>query len=193
MKRRRFLVGATMVVGGIGAAFTAVPFIASWQPSARARAAGAPVEVDISKLEPGQQVTVEWRGKPIWVLRRTPAILDRLATLTDSDRLRDPLAEVESQQPSYITGPLRSLKEEYLVVIAICTHLGCVPLFRPELGSVTDDWPGGYFCPCHGSKFDFAGRVFKAVPAPTNLVIPPYRFLSDTRLEIGVDPQLTTS
>jgi len=193
MKRRRFLVGATVVAGGVGAAFTAVPFIASWQPSARARAAGAPVEVDISKLEPGQQVTVEWRGKPVWVLRRTPAILDRLATLTDSDRLRDPLAEVKTQQPTYITGPLRSLKEEYLVVIAICTHLGCVPLFRPELGSVTDDWPGGYFCPCHGSKFDFAGRVFKAVPAPINLEVPPYRFLSETRVEIGVDPQPTTS
>lgn len=193
MTRRRFLVGATVVVGAVGAVFTAVPFIASWQPSARARAAGAPVEVDIGKLKPGQQVTVEWRGKPIWVLRRTPAILERLATLTDSGRLRDPLAEVEAQQPAYISGPLRAIKEEYLVIIAICTHLGCVPAFRPKPGSVTDDWPGGYFCPCHGSKFDFAGRVFKAVPAPTNLEIPPYRFLSDSRVEIGTDPEPTAS
>lgn len=191
MTRRRFLVGATVVVGAVGAVFTAVPFIASWQPSARA--AGAPVEVDVGKLKPGQQVTVEWRGKPIWVLRRTPAILERLATLTDSGRLRDPLAEVEAQQPAYISGPLRAIKEEYLVVIAICTHLGCVPSFRPKPGSVTDDWPGGYFCPCHGSKFDFAGRVFKAVPAPTNLEIPPYRFLSESRVEIGTDPEPTSS
>ncbi|SHF84193.1 MULTISPECIES: ubiquinol-cytochrome c reductase iron-sulfur subunit [Halomonadaceae] len=193
MKRRRFLVGATVVVGAVGAAFTAVPFIASWQPSARARAAGAPVEVDIDKLEPGQQVTVEWRGKPIWVLRRTPTILERLATLTESGRLRDPLAKVATQQPGYISGPLRAIKEEYLVVIGICTHLGCVPSFRPEPGSVGDDWPGGYFCPCHGSKFDFAGRVFKAVPAPTNLEIPPYRFLSESRVEIGTDPEPTSS
>lgn len=193
MKRRRFLVTATSVVGGAGAAATAVPFLAYWQPSARARAAGAPVEVEAGKLEPGQQVTVEWRGKPAWVLRRGPEILDRLATLTDSGVLRDPLAKVESQQPAYITGPLRSLKEEYLVVIAICTHLGCVPSFRPEPGSVSEDWPGGYFCPCHGSKFDFAGRVYKGVPAPTNLVIPPYRYLSDTRIEIGVDPRQTES
>ncbi|QTP54668.1 ubiquinol-cytochrome c reductase iron-sulfur subunit [Billgrantia sulfidoxydans] len=193
MKRRPFLVGATVVAGGVGAAFTAVPFIASWQPSARARAAGAPVEVDVDKLEPGQQLTVEWRGKPVWVLRRTPSILERLATLTDSGRLRDPLAEVATQQPAYITGPLRSLEEEYLVVVAICTHLGCVPLFRPEPGSVGDDWPGGYFCPCHGSRFDFAGRVFKAVPAPINLEVPPYRFLSDHQIEIGVDPKPTTS
>ncbi len=193
MKRRRFLVGATVVIGSVGAAFTAVPFLASWQPSARARAAGAPVEVDVSKLEPGQQLTVEWRGKPVWVLHRTPEILDRLATLTDSDRLRDPLAKVATQQPAYITGPLRSLEETYLVVIAICTHLGCVPLFRPEPGSVSDDWPGGYFCPCHGSRFDFSGRVFKAVPAPTNLVIPPHRYLSDTRVEIGIDPEPSTS
>ncbi|ATJ83345.1 ubiquinol-cytochrome c reductase iron-sulfur subunit [Halomonas beimenensis] len=193
MKRRRFLVGATVVAGGAGAVFTAVPFVASWQPSARAKAAGAPVKVDVGKLEAGQQLTVEWRGRPVWVLHRTPAILERLATLTDSDRLRDPLAEVASQQPSYISGPLRSLREEFLVVIAICTHLGCVPLFRPEPGSVGDDWPGGYFCPCHGSRFDFAGRVFKAVPAPINLEVPPYRFLSDRQIEIGVDPESTTS
>lgn len=187
--RRRFLTGAATVVGGAGVVLTAVPFIGYWRPSARTKAAGAPVEVDASKLEPGQQITVEWRSKPIWVLRRTPEMLARLERLTDADTLRDPLARVESQQPAYISGPLRSLREEYLVVIAICTHLGCVPSFRPEPGSVSSDWPGGYFCPCHGSKFDFAGRVYKNVPAPTNLVIPPHRYLSDTRIEIGVDPE----
>lgn len=186
--RRRFLTGAASVVGGAGVVLTAVPFIGYWRPSARTKAAGAPVEVDASKLEPGQQITVEWRSKPIWVLRRTPEMLARLERLTDADTLRDPLARVESQQPAYISGPLRSLREAYLVVIAICTHLGCVPSFRPEPGSVSSDWPGGYFCPCHGSKFDFAGRVYKNVPAPTNLVIPPHRYLSDTRIEIGVDP-----
>jgi ubiquinol-cytochrome c reductase iron-sulfur subunit len=192
-KRRRFLIGAASAVGGVGAAFTAVPFLAYWQPSARAKAAGAPVEVDVSKLGPGQQITVEWRGKPIWVLRRTAAMIGRLKGLTDAGILRDPLAKVETQQPAYIDGPLRSTREQYLVVIAICTHLGCVPSFRPAVGSVTNDWPGGYFCPCHGSKFDFAGRVFKGVPAPTNLAIPPYRYLSDTRIEIGVDPKQTES
>lgn len=187
--RRRFLTGAATVVGGAGVVLTSVPFIGYWRPSARTKAAGAPVEVDASKLEPGQQITVEWQSKPIWVLRRTPEMLARLERLTDADTLRDPLARVESQQPAYISGPLRSLREEYLVVIAICTHLGCVPSFRPEPGSVSSDWPGGYFCPCHGSKFDFAGRVYRNVPAPTNLVIPPHRYLSDTRIEIGVDPE----
>lgn len=193
MKRRRLLVGATSMVGGVGALATAMPFIAYWKPSERTKAAGAPVTVDVEKLEPGQQITVQWRARPIWVLRRTPEILERLAVLTDSGILRDPLARVTTQQPPYITGPLRALREEYLVVIAICTHLGCIPSFRPEPGSVTEDWPGGYFCPCHGSKFDLAGRVFKSVPAPTNLVIPPYRYLTATRIEIGVDPERAES
>ena len=188
-ERRRFLVIATTVIGSIGVAALAVPFISSMNPSARARSAGAPVRVDFSKLEPGQQVTVEWRGKPVWVLRRTPEMLDELRTAVFRERLRDPDSMVATQQPLYAQNEYRSIEDEYLVVIAICTHLGCVPSFRPDRAptDLGKDWPGGYFCPCHGSKFDFAGRVFKAVPAPTNLVIPPYRFLSDTEVLIGED------
>lgn len=173
--RRRFLVGATSVVGAVGAVGVAVPFVASWQPSARALAAGAPVRANFSKLEPGQRVTIEWRGRPVWIINRTPEMNERTENL-DPGRLSDPDSS-EQQQPSYITGPLRSIRPEVGVMVGVCTHLGCSPLYRPEPeAAVTDNWPGGFFCPCHGSYFDLAGRVFRNVPAPTNLEVPPYRF-----------------
>jgi ubiquinol-cytochrome c reductase iron-sulfur subunit len=183
--RRRFLTAATTVIGGIGAAYMAVPLIGSWEPSARAQAAGAPVEVDISKIEEGQQVTVEWRSKPVWIVRRTQAMLDTLPTL--KSRLRDPNSLVETQQPTYCQNIYRSIKPEYLVAVGICTHLGCVPTYRPDPGSLAVDWPGGFYCPCHGSQFDLSGRVFKGVPAPTNLEIPPYHYVSDTVILVGED------
>lgn len=187
MRRRRFLTLSTVAIGAVGTAFVSVPFIASWQPSERARALGTSVIVDFSKLEPGRQITVEWRRQPVWVLRRTPEILEKLTTLTD--RLRDPESQVISQQPKYAQNVNRSIKDEYLIVIGICTHLGCVPDFRPDIApaDLGSEWPGGYFCPCHGSRFDFAGRVFTGVPAPTNLVIPPHRYLTETLVEVGVD------
>lgn len=184
VERRRFLTAATTVIGGIGAAYIAVPFLASWRPSAKAEAAGAPVEVDISKLNAGEQITVEWRGKPIWIVRRTDQMLAELPKLDDN--LRDPNSQVE-QQPEYCQNGHRSIKPEYFVAIGICTHLGCVPTYRPQPGSVDATWPGGFFCPCHGSKFDMAGRVYKGVPAPTNLEIPPYKYLAETKVLIGVD------
>ncbi|RTR06066.1 ubiquinol-cytochrome c reductase iron-sulfur subunit [Halomonas nitroreducens] len=188
--RRRFLVGATTVVGAAGAVGVAVPFVASWQPSARARAAGAPVKADVSKLEPGQRMTVEWRGRPIWILNRTPDMIERTEAL-GADRLLDPESE-KPQQPSYANGPLRSIKPEIGVIIGICTHLGCSPLFKPEPnaeGVGVDDWPGGFFCPCHGSRFDLAGRVFVNVPAPLNLEVPPYFFESDDVIVVGEDEE----
>lgn len=190
-RRRRFLTAATSVVGGVGAAFVAVPFIASWQPSARAKAIGAPVEVDISKLEPGQRLIEKWRGKPVWILRRTES---QLATLNQvEDRLRDPNSEVASQQPSYAQNEHRSIKPEYLVVIGICTHLGCSPLYLERDEGAThglgEDWPGGFFCPCHGSRFDLSGRVYQGVPAPTNLEVPPYHYVSENVIEVGVGPR----
>jgi ubiquinol-cytochrome c reductase iron-sulfur subunit len=186
--KRRFLVGATSVVGGIGAAAAATPFVMSLWPSERAKAAGAPIEVDISKIEPGQKINVEWRGKPIWLLNRTGAML---ATLPKLDpRLVDPNSDVP-QQPPYCKNEHRSIKDSMWVAIGICTHLGCSPTFRPEVApaDLGPDWLGGFFCPCHQSKFDLAGRVFKGVPAPTNLVIPPYRYQSETRIVIGEDPK----
>ena len=187
--RRRFLTATTTVVGGVGLGFTAVPFIGSWQPSARARALGAPVEINVSKLEPGQLVAVLWRGKPVWVVRRTPEALDALSGL--DPMLRDPASEVQEQQPEYARNRHRSLRPEYLVLVGICTHLGCSPQYvvaaaadRYRLGG---DWPGGFFCPCHGSKFDLAGRVFPGVPAPTNLEVPPHRYLDGNRIQIGID------
>ncbi len=191
-KRRRLLLVATAGLAGAGAVFTGIPFIASMRPSQRARAAGAPVEVDVSRLEPGQQLTVAWRGRPVWVLRRMPEMLGRMHTPGHLARLRDPDSDVWTQQPKYARNASRALRPEYLVVIGICTHLGCVPTFRPEAApqDLGPDWIGGYFCPCHGSRFDLAGRVFKGVPAPTNLVIPPYHFLQDTLIEVGVDPVL---
>ncbi|WP_299313204.1 ubiquinol-cytochrome c reductase iron-sulfur subunit [uncultured Halomonas sp.] len=186
--RRRFLVGATTVVGAVGAVGVAVPFVASWQPSARARAAGAPVQADISKLDPGQRMTVEWRGRPVWVINRTPEMVERTEGF-DGSRLADPDSAVE-QQPGYITGPLRSIRPEIGVLIGICTHLGCSPLYRPEPDAVDmSDWPGGFFCPCHGSYFDLAGRVFRNVPAPTNLEVPPYRFETDDIIIVGEDEE----
>ena len=186
--KRRFLTLLTTGVGAIGVGFAATPFVLSMTPSARARAAGAPVEVDISKLEPGQMLTVEWRGKPVWIVRRTK---DMLATLPALDmQLADPESKVADQQPAYAANPTRSRKPELLVLVGICTHLGCAPSQKFQVGPASgmgDDWTGGFFCPCHGSKFDLAGRVFKGVPAPTNLPVPPHMFLSDTRILIGED------
>jgi len=186
-KRRFLTIAATSGVAAVGAGFAAVPFIASWMPSARAKAAGAPVEAEFSKLQPGQMLRVEWRGKPVWVLRRTEQILKDLPTLNGD--LRDPASAVESQQPSYAKNATRAIKEEYLIVVGICTHLGCSPTYRPEIGppDLGEKWLGGYFCPCHGSRFDLAGRVYKNVPAPTNLVVPPHMYLSETHIIIGVD------
>jgi ubiquinol-cytochrome c reductase iron-sulfur subunit len=185
--RRRFLTAATTVIGGVGAAFTVVPFVSSWQPSAKAKAIGAPVEVDVSKLEPGQRLTVTWRGKPVWVVRRTQQTLDGLATL--GSKLRDPGSNVKTQQPKYAVNEYRAIKPDYLVLVGICTHLGCSPTFIKESDphSLGSDWKGGFFCPCHGSRFDLAGRVFQGVPAPTNLVVPPHAYLSDSRILVGVD------
>lgn len=182
--RRRFLTVATSVVGGVGVAGAAVPFIASWNPSAKAKAAGADVEVDISKVEPGQLLRVMWRSKPVWIVRRTPELL---ATLPKhDDQLKDPNS-VADQQPEFARNEYRSLKEEYLVLVGICTHLGCSPQHLKD-GAFTEFVEGvdeGFFCPCHGSKFDMAGRVFDNVPAPLNLVVPPYYFIDDTTLLIG--------
>jgi ubiquinol-cytochrome c reductase iron-sulfur subunit len=185
-KKRRFLIGATTVVGGIGAAATAVPFAMSFWPSERAKAAGAPVEIDFSKLEPGMKINVEWRGKVCWVLSRTKQMLDNIPKL--DDRVADPHSEVD-HQPAYCKNEDRSRKPEIFVAVGICTHLGCSPTFRPEIApaDLGPDWLGGFFCPCHQSKFDLAGRVFKGVPAPTNLIVPPYRFVGDTRIVIGED------
>ncbi len=179
--RRRFLTAATSVVGGAGVVAVAVPFLSSWNPSARAQSAGAPVEANISKLEPGAQLIVKWQGKPVWIVRRDEKALATLEEITP--QLRDPESN-ESIQPDYCKNIARSIKPEYLVVIGICTHLGCSPSFRPE---ITADWLGGFFCPCHGSKFDFAARVYSGVPAPTNLVIPPHKYVSDDVVLIGED------
>lgn len=184
--KRRFLIAATAAVGGVATVATAIPFVLSMMPSARAKAAGAPVEADISKIEPGMLVAFEWRGKPVWVVNRTKEMLDLLAK--NDDKLADPKSEMP-QQPEYCKNPTRSIKPQYLVAVGICTHLGCSPTYRKEVGpaDLGADWPGGFFCPCHGSKFDLAARVFKGVPAPTNLVIPPHKYLSDTRILIGED------
>lgn len=186
-QRRRFLSASTAVVGTAAVAASAWPFITSWQPSERALAAGASKLVDISRLEPGQQITVEWRRQPVWVLRRTQEMLASLPLLTDW--LRDPDSSVETQQPQYAHNESRAIRPEYLVVVAICTHLGCVPAFRPDVApaDLGPTWLGGYFCPCHGSRFDLAGRVFEGVPAPTNLVVPPYRYAGNSLIEIGID------
>jgi len=186
-QRRRFLINATVILGAVGTGGLLVPFVKSMSPSDKARSAGAPIQVDISRLQMGEQLTILWRRKPVWVLRRDDAIFTRLKDEKLRNRLRDPDSSVESQQPKYAQNELRSINSEYLVVVALCTHLGCVPNYRPELApdDLGDDWPGGYFCPCHGSMFDLAGRVYKGVPAPTNLVIPPYQFLTDSLIEIG--------
>lgn len=184
-KRRRMLVAATSVVGAVGTVAFAWPLGISWMPSARAKAAGAPVEVNISKVEPGQLLRVIWRGKPVWIVNRTEQMLaDLPANVT---LLADPDSAVEAQQPAYAKNDVRSIKPEMLVLIGICTHLGCSPTYRPEVAAADmgADWKGGFYCPCHGSKFDLAGRVFKNVPAPTNLVVPPYYYKSDDLILVG--------
>lgn len=189
--RRRFLVGATSVMGVVGAVSVAVPFVASWKPSARARAAGAPVRVDISKLEAGQRLTVEWRGRPVWIIQRTPEMIARTQALSPGS-LADPESS-QPQQPVYAQTALRSLKPEIGVLVGLCTHFGCSPLYRPEPdadGSDGDGWPGGFYCPCHSSRFDLAGRVYVNMPAPTNLEVPPYRYLNDSIIEIGEDGEI---
>ena len=183
--RRRFLTASVTVVGGAAAVGTVVPFVAAWQPSERARAIGAPIEVDISKLEPGEMVTAKWRGQPVWIVNRTPEILEALPGI--DDRLRDP-ESTQDQQPDYARNEVRSIKPEILVLIGICTHLGCSPSYiKQDEAPLGTGWPGGFFCPCHGSKFDYAGRVYAGVPAPTNLVVPPHQYVSDTRILIGAD------
>jgi ubiquinol-cytochrome c reductase iron-sulfur subunit len=187
--RRRFLTAATSVVGVGGVAGVAVPFLGSWNPSEKAKAAGAPVRADIGGIEPGQMVVIEWRGKPVYVVRRTAEQVTGLATLNGD--LKDPLSEA-SAQPAYISGEARALNEELLVIVGLCTHLGCAPKFRPEVGAADmggDEWLGGFFCPCHGSKFDLAGRVYKGVPASANLEVPPYSFEGENVLVIGVDAE----
>ncbi len=184
--RRRALVAATTALGGIAVVVASVPFIGSMLPSERAKAAGAPVETDIINLEPGTLLTVEWQGKPVWILHRTDEMLRLLGE--DEQRLSDPQSAIP-QQPAYCRNPTRSIKPGFLVAVGICTHLGCVPTCRPEVAApdLGPEWRGGFYCPCHGSKFDLAGRVYKNVPAPTNLVIPRYGYLSDSRLIIGTD------
>lgn len=185
--RRRFLTWSTAAVGGVGAAFVAVPFISSWNPSAKAKAAGAPVEVDVSKIEPGQLIRVEWRGKPVWLVSRTQETLDELTKIAND--LRDPDSD-EPQQPDYAQNTYRSIKPELLVTVGICTHLGCSPTYMPgNFGAQVEGVDYGFFCPCHGSKFDMAGRVFKNVPAPLNLEVPPYYYMTDTTILVGEDEE----
>ncbi len=188
--RRRFLTTAATVVGGVGAVTASVPFVSNMNPSAKTKAIGAPVEVDISDIEPGGRLIEKWQGKPVWILRRTDEMLKDISTLNDD--VSDPKSD-ESAQPEYAKNEYRALKEEFFVVIGICTHLGCSPNFvlKEDGENISTDWKGGFFCPCHGSRFDFAGRVFKGVPAPRNLVIPPYKFISPTRLLIGDDSETT--
>ena len=191
--RRKFLLGATSVIGGAGVVGAAVPFVASWQPSAKAKAAGAPVKVNISKLEVGGRMVVEWRGKPVYIVRRTAESLAAIDVI-GSDILRD-VDSQEASQPVYVNGSARTLagKEEYLILVGLCTHLGCAPLYRPDVGAADlggDSWLGGFFCPCHGSKFDLSGRVFSGVPAPTNLEVPPHSYESDSVVVIGIDTEV---
>ena len=187
--RRRFLTATTAVVGAVGAGFAAVPFIKSWNPSARAKLAGAPVTQDIAALPEGQQLTLKWRGQPVYVARRSQAMLAMLPQM--EPLLLDPKSENTDQQPPYAQNEWRSIKPEILVLVAVCTHLGCAPEFIPELKPQPFDpnWKGGYFCPCHKSRYDLAGRVYEAQPAPSNLPVPPYHFENDTTVVIGVDPQ----
>lgn len=183
-KRRHFLAVATAVTGGVGIAFAMVPFISSLKPSARALALGAPVEVPVGSLEPGEMIRVMWRGRVVYVLRRDADMLSRLSEV--AEWLRDPDSENEEQQPAFAVNEYRSMKPEFLVVEGACTHLGCAPIPQLQVGPA-DDWFGGFFCPCHGSRFDLAGRVYKGVPAPTNLRIPPYRFIREDIIMIGAE------
>jgi len=179
--KRRFLIGVTSAVGAVAAAAVVAPLVSSMFPSERAKAAGAPVEVDIGRLEPGQKIDVEWRGKVVWIVKRTPEMLAGLKTVVD--KLADPNSGNSAQQPKYAQNDVRSIKPEIFVVVGICTHLGCSPTMKRDMTPEV----GGFYCPCHGSKFDYAGRVFKGVPAPTNLVVPPYHFLAETKIRIGED------
>ena len=190
--KRQFLTSALSVVGAVGAGYLAVPFLSQMQPSAKTMAAGAPVEVDLSKMEPGQLIRVAWRGKPVWILNRTPEVLETLGTL--DSKLADPNSN-ESIQPEYTKNALRAIKPEVFVAIGLCTHLGCSPTFRPEIApsDLGNDWKGGFFCPCHGSWFDLAGRVFRGVPAPTNLEIPPYRYVNDNLIIVGEDSEASAA
>lgn len=183
-KRRCFLRRATTAVGGIGLAAASVPFFQYWMPSADTEAAAAPLKIDISAMKPREQLTVPWRGMPVWVIRRDQAMLDTLSKLDST--LRDPLSE-QDQQPAYCKNINRSIKPEFYVAIGICTHLGCVPTYRPDVASVDPEWLGGFYCPCHGSKYDLAGRVYKDVPAPLNLKIPRHMYVSDKEILIGQD------
>ena len=183
-KRRHFLTVATVVTGVVGAGFATFPFLASLKPSARAQALGAPVEVAIGSMQPGEMLRVMWRGKLVFVLRRTDEMISRLSA--ELDQLRDPNSEIVEQQPDYAANDTRSVKPEFLVVVGSCTHLGCAPIEDFEVRP-SDNWSGGFFCPCHGSKFDLAGRVFKGVPAPLNLRVPPHRFVRDDLILIGLD------
>lgn len=186
--KRRFLIAATTAVGGVAGVAVLAPFVMSMMPSQRAKAAGAPVEIDISKIEPGMLLAVAWQGKPVWVVNRTKAMLAKLPT--NDGRLVDPKSE-QDQQPLYAKNEMRSVKPEFLVVVGICTHLGCSPTYRPELApaDLGPQWDGGWFCPCHGSKYDLAARVYKDVPAPLNMVIPPHHYLSDSRILVGEGPK----
>lgn len=187
--RRRVLIGATCAVGAVGVVGAAVPFVGSWNPSAKAKAAGAPVKYNISKIEPGAMVTVEWRGKPVFIVRRTQAALDSLKKVEEQGVLLDAGSD-EPQQPEYAKNAERAINKEFAILLGVCTHLGCAPAFRPDVGAADlggDKWQGGFFCPCHGSKYDLAGRVYKAVPAPLNLEVPPHRYESDSIIVIGED------
>lgn len=187
LDKRNFLI-ASSAVGALGCAAVAVPFVKSMTPSERAKAAGAPVEVDVSKIAPGTMMTVEWRGKPVWIINRTPEMTAELAR--HDDNLTDPKSEVTSQQPNYCKNTDRSIKPGLAVIVGICTHLGCSPTAKMQpKGDMGDTWSGGFFCPCHGSKFDLAGRVFKGSPAPINLVVPPHKYLTENTLLIGVDTE----
>jgi ubiquinol-cytochrome c reductase iron-sulfur subunit len=183
-KRRCFLRTATTAVGGIGLAAASVPFFSYWMPDAATEASAAPIKIDISALKPREQLTVPWRGMPVWIISRDQEMLDSLSKLTST--LRDPLCE-QDQQPAYCKNTNRSIKTQIFVTIGICTHLGCVPTYRPDVASVSPDWQGGFYCPCHGSKYDLAGRVFKDVPAPLNLKIPRHMYVSDTEILVGQD------
>lgn len=189
LKKRRFLTVATGVIGGLGAVAAGIPFASSLRPSERARALGAPVEIDISGMEPGAMQRVQWRGRPVWVVYRSDAALERLPQ--GQDRLRDP-DSVAPQQPDYARNAHRSIRPEMLVLVGVCTHLGCSPTYRPEVApaDLGPDWQGGFFCACHGSRFDLAGRVYQGVPAPLNLAVPPHRYVSDTLILVGEDGEV---
>tara|TARA_B000000477_G_scaffold104578_1_gene94673 strand:- start:285 stop:902 length:618 start_codon:yes stop_codon:yes gene_type:complete len=198
LKKRRFLTKATGVVGAVGVGFVAWPFLSTWKPSAKTKAAGAPVDVDISKLESGQLVRVLWRKKPVWVFKRDKTALAALTSEELMSKLADPkgTGNSKNQQPKYVSSSYRSIenKEAVAVIVGVCTHLGCSPTYRPEPGASDlggDSWKGGFYCPCHGSKFDLAGRVYAGVPAPTNLEIPPYKYVTDSLIRVGIDHKNT--